>query len=87
MRNVTIALDDPIYEAGRLYAREHHVSLNGLIRRLLQQTVMREQAKGACDQFFAVADQARGNSRGKRWTRNYIVDKKLTCLKYLTMVA
>ncbi|MEI7879898.1 MAG: hypothetical protein WCI95_03380 [bacterium] len=69
MRNVTIALDDPIYEAGRLYAREHHVSLNGLIRRLLQQTVMREQAKNACDQFFAVADQVRSNSRGKRWTR------------------
>jgi len=69
MRNVTIALDDPIYEAGRLYAREHHVSLNGLIRRLLQQTVMREQEKGACDQFFAAANQARGSSRGKHWTR------------------
>ena len=69
MRNVTIALDNPIYEAGRLYAREHHTSLNGLIRRLLQQTVMRERAQDACDQYFAMADQAKGNSRGKRWAR------------------
>lgn len=69
MRNVTIALDDPIFEAGRLYAREHHTSLNGLIRRLLQQTVMREQSRGACDKFFAMADQARGNSHGKHWSR------------------
>ena len=69
MRNVTIALDVPIYEAGRLYAREHHVSLNGLIRRLLQQTVLREPAKDACDQFFTVANKAHGNSGGKRWTR------------------
>jgi len=69
MRNVTIALDDPISEAGRLYARDHHVSLNGLIRSLLLQTVLREQANGARDQFFALADQAGGNSRGKRWAR------------------
>ncbi|MEI8140619.1 MAG: hypothetical protein WCI03_12220 [bacterium] len=69
MRNVTIALDDTIFEAGRLYAREHHTSLNGLIRRLLQQTVVREQSRGACDEFFAVADRAKGSSRGKRWSR------------------
>ncbi len=69
MKNVTIALDNPIYEAGRLYAREHHISLNGLIRSLLQQTVMRESGKGACDQFFSVANKAHGNSGGKRWAR------------------
>jgi hypothetical protein len=69
MRNVTIALDDPIYEAGRSYAREHHISLNGLIRHLLKQTVLREPAKDACDQFFSVADKVRGNSGGKRWSR------------------
>lgn len=69
MKNVTIALDEEVLKAGREYARKHHTSLNNLIRDLLERIVVRRPAKGAWDELFALADKARGNSKGKRWTR------------------
>lgn len=69
MKNVTIALDERILKAGRRYAREQHTSLNNLIRELLEKTVMRPGTTAWTEEFFALADQASGNSRGKRWKR------------------
>lgn len=69
MKNVTIALDEDVLKAGREYARAHHTSLNNLIRRLLERTVMRRQEEGAWDRFFELADKAGGDSKGKRWKR------------------
>lgn len=69
MKNVTIALDEKILKAGRDYAMEHHTSLNNLLRQLLERTVMRESNESGWSEFFALADKAQGDSRGKRWTR------------------
>ena len=40
MKNITLALDEKIIEEGRKYARKHHMTLNSLIRKLLEQTVL-----------------------------------------------
>ena len=40
MQNITLSLDEDILKAGREYAKKHKTSLNSLIRRLLEQTVL-----------------------------------------------
>ena len=69
MKNVTIAIDENMLTAGRHYAREHHTSLNKLIRQLLERTVVRSQSANWTDEFFRLADRSDGDSRGKRWKR------------------
>ena len=69
MKNVTIAIDEQTLEAGRKYAHAHHTSLNGLIRELLQRTVVRESQATWADDFLELADKAGGDSHGQRWKR------------------
>jgi hypothetical protein len=45
MKNITLALDEKTIAASRQYARRHNMTLNSLIRKLLQQTV----SKGSKD--------------------------------------
>jgi len=68
MKNITLSIDDDLLEKGREYARSHNVSLNALIRRLLQGVVARKE-DGWFDQMFAVADELKASSQ-KRWTRD-----------------
>jgi hypothetical protein len=72
--NVTIAIDERTLAAGRHYAREHHTSLNKLIRQLLERTVVRTPSEGWSDEFFALADDAQGDSSGRRWKREELYD-------------
>ncbi len=74
MKNVTIALDEDVLRAGREYVREHDTSLNSLIRRLLEQTVVRNKPGTGMEEFFRLADSARGNSRGVSWKREDLYD-------------
>ncbi|MFO7871671.1 MAG: DUF6364 family protein [Kiritimatiellia bacterium] len=74
MKNVTIALDEDVVNAGREYARQHHTSLNNMIRELLERTVMRKSNESACEKFFELADKAGGDSRGWRWNREELYD-------------
>ena len=67
--NVTLALDEKTVKAGRQYAREHHTTLNNVIRDLLQRTVLQAPSANWADAFFAAADGAKGDSRGRRWKR------------------
>ena len=46
MKNLTLAVDERLIEDGRKYAREHHTSLNALLRELLER-VVRAQPPGA----------------------------------------
>jgi len=69
MKNVTIALDERILEASRVYASAHHTSLNNLIRELLQRTVVRKSQTAWADEFLELAAKAGGNSHGRRWKR------------------
>ena len=69
MKNITIALDEKMVQAGREYAQKHNTSLNGLIRSLLEQTVM-PASEHWLDECFDLMDQAQANSNGAKWTRN-----------------
>ena len=73
MGNITLSMDDTILSAGRKYAKEHNISLNGLIRKLLGQTVMRSSSSWL-DESFQVMDRAGGNSRGRGGTREELYD-------------
>ena len=69
MKNITLALDEDIYRAGREYARQHHTSLNALVRRLLALAVQPAGETAGIEAFLRQAGRAGGNSRGARWTR------------------
>lgn len=73
MKNITISLDEKVIEAGREYAKAHHMSLNSLIRKLLAQTVIPSTENWA-DELFELMDQANGNSYGQKWTREELYD-------------
>jgi hypothetical protein len=68
MKNITIALDEKVIEAGRKYAQRNNTSLNGLIRSLLEQTVM-PSSQHWLDECFELMDQAQAKSRGSKWKR------------------
>jgi hypothetical protein len=69
MKNITLSIDDDLLEKGREYARSHNISLNVLVRRLLEQAVVRKES-GWVDDMFRLMDKANVSSKGKRWTRD-----------------
>ena len=73
MKNITLSLDEKLIEAGRKYARSHNMSLNSLIRKLLVQTVL-PSSEDWLEELFRLMDQAKGNSRGQKWTREELYD-------------
>ena len=68
MKNLTLSADARLIEEVRRYAAEHHTTLNALIRDHLERLVARKDADwaGVCLKEMAAA---KGNSKGKRWTR------------------
>lgn len=73
MPNVTISIDEKTLEAGREFARRRNMSLNALIRRLLEQTVTQDPASWV-DECFALMDSAGVRSGTKAWTRDELYD-------------
>lgn len=69
MKNITLSIDENLLQAGRNYARQHNVSFNVLVRRLIEQTVVQKQGRWLED-TFALMDKANVSSKGKRWTRD-----------------
>jgi hypothetical protein len=69
MKNITLSIDDDLLREGREYARRHHTTLNSLVREVLGKTV-RAHRSSWLGEAFAMADKARGNSRGARWKRD-----------------
>ena len=68
MKNITLALDDEILEAGRAYAQRHQTTLNALVRELLAKTVIADR-ESAVREMFRLMDAHPGNSRGEIWRR------------------
>ena len=68
MKNITLSIDDDLLSAGREYARKHNISLNALVRRLLEHTVVRKD-NGVFDEMFEIMDKLTVSSDGKRWSR------------------
>ena len=68
MKNITLALDDEIVEAGRAYAQRHQTTLNALVRELLVKAVVADH-DSAVREMFRLMDAHPGDSRGKTWKR------------------
>jgi hypothetical protein len=68
MKNITLALDEKTIKAGREYARKHNLTLNSLIRRLLQQTVT-QGSRNWIDECFALMDKANVGGIKRTWKR------------------
>jgi cytochrome P450 len=73
MPNITISLDEDLLKAGRRYARKHRTSLNALLRALLEQRI-KPHSEARLDDCFSLMDQAKANSRRKRWEREDLYD-------------
>jgi len=74
MKNITLAIDEKLLEKGREYARKHQLSLNGLIRKLLQDTVL-ENTTARLESCFELMDSVNANSSGKKWTRDELYER------------
>jgi hypothetical protein len=68
MKNITLAIDEDTIKAGREYARKHNLTLNSLVRKLLQQTVSKD-AKNWIEESFSLMDKANSTSIKKTWKR------------------
>lgn len=75
MSNVTLAIDDDLLAAARRYAQDHGTTLNALVRKVLEQTVQPRVDSWFAD-FERVADESRGSSRGRRWTRDELHERR-----------
>jgi hypothetical protein len=69
MRNITLALDEKTIAAGREYARRHNMTLNSLVRKLLQQTVSKG-SKDWIEESHSLMDKVRiPRDAPKTWRR------------------
>jgi hypothetical protein len=71
--NITISLNETLLNEGREYAKRHNISLNALIRKLLERTVNRS-SKDWLDECFQKMDRASGDSKGVQWKREELYD-------------
>lgn len=68
-------IDDDLLAAARRYAQDHGTTLNALVRKVLEQTVQ-PRVDSWFDDFERVADEARGSSSGRRWTRDELHERR-----------
>lgn len=77
MKNVTLAVDEKLLEASREYARRHHTTVNKMVRDFLQQEVGQQGKINWVDEFLRLTKEGGGNSRGWKWNREEIYDRKV----------
>jgi len=77
MKNITLAMDEKLIEAGRRYAQQHHTTLNALVRDLLRRELGEPEKEHWTDKLFRIADEAGGNSHGWKWNREEIYDREV----------
>jgi hypothetical protein len=75
VKNITLALDDETLAAGRAYADRHKTTLNALVRDLLVRTVVQDRDATALE-MFRLMDAAPGDSKGTRWTRDDLHERR-----------
>jgi hypothetical protein len=73
MPNITLSIDEDLLRAGREYARTHNESLNGLVRKLLAQTVLGGEDRWL-EECLALMDRAEAHSGRKAWRREDLYD-------------
>lgn len=72
--NVTISIEESILDASRAYAKKHGLSLNALIRQMLEQRVL-STSKSWLDECFTLMDDAGGDSKGETWNRDELHER------------
>jgi hypothetical protein len=73
MPNITLSIDEKTLSASREYAKQHNLSLNSLIRQMLQQRVSQKGGQWL-EECFSTMDSAEGDSTGVTWTRDDAYD-------------
>ena len=73
MPNITISLDEELLNLGKQYAEKHQVSLDALIKKLLEQQV-KPRSTNWLDECFALMDKAAASSDGQKWRREDLYD-------------
>ena len=71
MPRVTISLDEKLLAASRRVAQRQGKSLSALVRELLERTVNDREGRWQ-EEFLALLDKAKGDSRGWKWNRDEI---------------
>jgi hypothetical protein len=77
MKNVTLAMEEKLLAESREYAQRHHMTLNALIRSMLQREVGAQARTHWVDNFLELARKAGGDSRGWKWNREELYDRKI----------
>jgi hypothetical protein len=68
MKNITLALNEKTIKAGREYARKHNMTLNSLVRKLLDQTVQNTE-NNWIEECFSLMDNVKIATKNTKWTR------------------
>ena len=68
MKNITLSIDETVLQAGREYARNHNISFNSLVRKLVEQTVVTNKDYWLHD-TFSLMDTLNATSSDEKWTR------------------
>jgi ribonuclease D len=68
MKNITLALDEKIIQKGRKYASKHNLTLNSLVRKLLERTV-EEDSQNWLEECFQLMDKVKITQAVKKWKR------------------
>ncbi len=68
MKNITLALDERIIREGRKYAAKHNLTLNSLVRQLLERTVD-EDSQNWLEECFQLMDQVKVPKNVPKWKR------------------
>jgi ribonuclease D len=68
MKNITLALDEKIIQKGRKYASKHNLTLNSLVRKLLERTV-EEDSLNWLEECFHLMDKATVTKGAGKWKR------------------
>ena len=68
MKNITLALDEKIIQKGRRYASKHNLTLNSLVRKLLEQTV-EEDSQNWLEECFQLMDKVKVPRGARKWKR------------------
>ena len=68
MKNITLALDEKIIRKGRQYATKHNLTLNSLVRKLLERTV-EEDSQNWLEECFHLMDKVKIARGVRKWKR------------------
>ena len=68
MKNITLSIDETVLQAGREYARNHNISFNSLVRKLVEQTVVTNKDYWLHD-TFSLMDTLNATLGNEKWTR------------------